>query len=370
MFWSLRRFLSRITRPMRYRIRWLPEYAADARWYMRSHLARLHPRQFVSVLAYYVATVVFGHRRRQFVLTSMAIFLIGCCTVGLGCGAVAVRDRLVEHYVSQATVATSGGDHRLALDFWQWIVWLDGSRSDHRLRLVEAYDRAGVIAQGDALLAELAPDDRHGYPPAYALMIRRDARSDDLSPERLGNMLRELDWLSKYELDPRELDELRIACLLRMGRLSDARELLDRPSRIGPSIRMSAARTFASLDMRKAALTQAGFARQDLIKRLAEYETVADRLLLAEAEGIMGNLRGVEENLRTGATLYPQGAFTVELARFYLQMSTNGALTSEQKNAMLVGGLRLMARVPADTPERSVVLWRLYLARRHGSRQQ
>jgi tetratricopeptide (TPR) repeat protein len=219
-----------------------------------------------------------------------------------------------------------------------------------------------MTAERDALLAELAPEDRRGYPPAYYFAIRRDIHADDLSPDRLAGISRELDWLSEVGLDEGDVAALRVACLLRMGRLSDAQELL-RSAHLSPMIRVVAARTFASLDMRDAAMSQAKIATQELAERLAKRDTVAERLLWAEAEGILGNPRGVEAILRTGASLHPQGPFTRDLARLQLQLVSDAAIDGVQKAALIEGGLRLLARLPADDPARATLMWRFHLAR-------
>ncbi len=355
--------LSRLWRTVQRRIDWFRQDLIDLRGAMRGRLASATPRKLVETIRYHAGSLIFGHRRKTFYLSLLAAVAVTLLTLGGVYGGMYARDRLVERFAARAAQASDEGQVQDAVWYCEWIVWLDSSSEARQLQLAEAYSRTEQLAEMTAIIDRLAPDGKHGYPPAHLLKIRGDLRSDDLAPERLANIDIELGWLEEVELDQAEIDALWIERWLRSGNLDQLATRLTSGHRPMPEARLQAAKMYASLHMREQALRQATLAKVQLAERIENRESTADRLRWAEAAGICGDMGAVEEILRTGSVLHPDVPFIVELARLHLQLAERPSVSASQRAVLLDTAIQMLARAAVDPVQKKVLLYELHLAR-------
>jgi predicted Zn-dependent protease len=330
---------------------------------LRSALRRITPQWLVGEISYHLGTLLFGHRRKYLLLGAVAFGLFLLMMVASAIGVLQLRHSLIDRYTRQALTARDSGQYAEAVNYGRWLAWLEPTNQSHQLLLAEGYDRLGQREEAAGLWARLAPDDHIEYPPAHVVRVRFDLAADNVLPGRLERIEHELDLLADEGLDADELDELRLRLYLRTGRFADAQRILDEHPKLPPAARLEAARTFASLDLKKAAHRQAGIAIKQFARLIAAAEQIDTRVQWAEATALVGDVAQAEQILRTGLVLHPKGPFAVELARLYLQLAMNARQDEPQRNALLVAGIRLLGGEQTLTGDGWYALYQLHLAR-------
>jgi tetratricopeptide (TPR) repeat protein len=326
---------------------------------MRAVLLKYTSRRWLLRFAYVFRSLTFGHLRHRLVWGILAAVTVAASSAGFRFASGYAHDRLVAQLITSAEKAAANRDYPRALSSLEWLTWLEPADQQLQLQLALAYERVGRQDAMQAVLASLAPDDEFVYPPAHLLKACRDVGEDDLSPHRLAAIEREIEWLGTKPVDRTKLDELKMHFWLHTGQLKCVEDLLNTSEQVSPRARLMAARTFASLGMRTPAVRQAILAGNELGRGLTIHEVADDRLLWAEAAGIVGDLASVEEILRTGSVLHPDGPFTLELARMLLQLSRQKNVHVRERENQLAAAMAMLERT-TKSADVHFVLYELY----------
>ncbi len=366
-------FLWRISRrwyKARYRLASRYERIREEVFYRRARLRATFERWFskrgIVTFVRHTSSMAGSHLRRQLIRTMLVI--IGIVAIGIVSTffALHARERLVARLSEKEGKAVAKGDNAEAVAALRWLVRLEPNDQASSLRLAQALAREGEHQESHEILDRLAPSDGRGYAPAYLVRAKHDVGADDVSAERLQRIQYELEHLNGVHGE--ELDELQLQLWLRTGQIARADALLNRSEGISPTARLLGARTYASLGMRDSAMRQATLARLVLEERIESRETMTDRLLLAEAYGICGRFEKIEQILRVGLVLYPNGPFAEELCRLHAQISQQPGIDAKDRMQLIASALDLLLRSDKPSGQQHALLYQLHLARGDANR--
>ncbi len=304
--------------------------------------------------------------RRHLMYASVASIAAVIIAAGVIYASAVARDRLVAKLEAIERRAVADANYGDAINTLRWLARLEPSEPKYSLRLADALQKNGQMTGSNELIEQLAPLYGHGYGPAYLFRARRDVMADDVSPEQLERIENELEKLHGADTD--ELGEVRLQLWLRTGQIARVDDLLLRSETLAPAARLAAARSYAALGMSSPAIRQATLARQSLAEQLATRETVAERLMLAEAAAMLNDIGAVAQVLRTGSILHPTGPFCVELARLHLQLSRQTSIAAHLRLQLIDSAIPLLMRSPSRTAEQNRLLYELFLTRGDASR--
>lgn len=271
-------------------------------------------------------------------------------------------DRLIERYREVAYEAFTGEDYPLAMIAFTRLVELEPRSEPFRFALALTSAELKHSARASAMMRELAPTDRLGFPAAHLWLAHQALARRPFTPDEVRDAEYHLLRVTQARPDRVDVNTTLGQLYLATRRADMAEPYLTRAAAADPRQKLALARMYAMQGQVESARSAAGQAVEVFAKLSQEQpESQTMRMRWAESLLLSGNDDGAEHVLRKAFADLPTGPFAAALVNFYRRRAQL-VDDPQQRLSALRSAAELLATHGADTPETHALTAGVFIA--------